>query len=135
MTADGMRRAIVICCLAGLGIAGYLTYVHYAGVHPVCLASGGCERVQSSHYAKLAGVPVAVIGLAGYLAILGSLLVRGEIGRSLTALLALIGFGVSAYLTYLELFKIHAVCQWCVASAALMSALAILSAARLLHDP
>ena len=133
MTTERLRLAVVICCLAGLAIAGYLTYVHYAGLNPVCLGSGGCERVQSSHYAKLAGVPVAVIGLAGYVGILGSLLVRGELGRSLTALLALIGFGVSAYLTYLELFKIHAVCQWCVASAALMTCVAVLSSVRLLR--
>ena len=58
---------------------------------------------------------------------------RGEIGRSLTVLLALIGFGLSAYLTYLELFTIHAVCQWCVASAALMTCLAVLSIVRLLR--
>ena len=71
--------------LVGLGIAGYLTYVHYAGLHPVCVASGGCETVQSSHYAKLAGVPVPLLGLIGYAAILGSLLVRGDTGRLATA--------------------------------------------------
>jgi uncharacterized membrane protein len=126
---------MAICCLVGIGVAGYLAYVHYAGVHPLCLASGGCERVQSSHYAKLAGMPVAVIGVAGYLGILGSLLLAGEAGRSLTALLALIGFGVSVYLTYLELFRIRALCQWCVASAVLMTALAILSGVRLVRGP
>ena len=108
-------------CVLGLGIAAYLTYVHYAGVHPLCLASGGCERVQTSHYARLAGIPVPVIGLAGYAAILGSLFVRGETGLAATALLALVGFGFSAYLTYLELFVIDAICQWCVASAVLMT--------------
>ena len=126
---------MAVCCLVGIGVAGYLAYVHYAGVHPLCLASGGCERVQSSHYAKLAGMPVAVIGVAGYLGILASLLLPGEAGRSLTALLALIGFGVSAYLTYLELFRIRALCQWCVASAVLMTALAILSGVRLVRGP
>jgi uncharacterized membrane protein len=127
--------AITGCCLAGVGVAGYLTYVHYAGLHPLCLSSGGCERVQSSQYAKLGDIPVPLIGIFGYLSILGSLLMRGEAGRGLTALLAMIGFGVSAYLTYLELFQIHAICQWCVASAVLMTALAVLSGVRLVRGP
>ena len=55
-----MTKVVAGLALAGLGIAGYLTYVHYAGVHPVCVASGGCETVQSSSYAKLAGIPVPV---------------------------------------------------------------------------
>jgi uncharacterized membrane protein len=88
--------------------------------------------VQTSHYAKLGGLPVPVIGLAGYAAILGSLFVRGEPGLSATSLLALVGFGFSAYLTYLELFRIHAICQWCVASAVLMTLIAALAVTRLL---
>jgi len=68
--------------LAGVGIASYLTWVHYEGLSPVCVGGGGgCERVQNSEYADLIGIPVAVIGLAGYVAILGSLLVPGETGR------------------------------------------------------
>jgi uncharacterized membrane protein len=116
----------------GLGIAAYLTYIHYAGLHPLCLASGGCEKVQSSHWSKLAGIPVATIGLVGYAGILASLLVPGETGLAGCALIALVGFGFSAYLTYVELLRIHAVCQWCVASAVLMTALAALTVARLL---
>ena len=129
-----MRRldiAIGAIALVGLGIAAYLTYVHYAGLHPLCLASGGCEKVQSSHWSKLGGIPVATIGLVGYAAILALLFVPGELGLAGTALVALVGFGFSAYLTYVELFRIHAVCQWCVASAVLMTVLAALSVARL----
>jgi uncharacterized membrane protein len=124
--------AIGAIALVGLGIASYLTYIHYAGLQPLCLASGGCEKVQSSHWSKLAGIPVATIGLAGYAAILASLFVPGETGLAATALVALVGFGFSAYLTYTELFRIHAVCQWCVASAVLMTLLAVLSVVRLL---
>lgn len=128
------RLAIPIAVLAvvGVGIASYLTYVHYAGLHPLCLSSGGCEKVQSSHWSKLAGVPVATIGLVGYVLILGSLLVPGEPGLMACGLLSLVGFGFSAYLTYLELFRIHAICQWCVASAVLMTAIAVLAVVRLL---
>jgi uncharacterized membrane protein len=124
--------AIGVVALVGLGIAAYLTYIHYAGLHPLCLASGGCEKVQSSHWSKLAGIPVATIGLVGYAAILALLFVPGEAGLAGCALVALVGFGFSAYLTYVELFRIHAVCQWCVASAILMTLLAVLSVTRLL---
>jgi uncharacterized membrane protein len=127
-----LEAAIGLIALVGLGIAAYLTYVHYAGLHPLCLASGGCEKVQSSHWSKLAGVPVATIGLVGYAAILGLLFVPGEAGLAGTALVALVGFGFSAYLTFVELFRIHAICQWCVASAVLMTLLAVLSVVRLL---
>jgi uncharacterized membrane protein len=117
-----------------VGIAGYLTYVHYAGIDPICTGGGGgCHAVQNSSYAELAGVPVAVLGLAGYLAILVSLRVPGERGATATALLALVGFGFSAYLTYLELFEIDAICQWCVASAVVMTLLAVLGVTRLLR--
>jgi uncharacterized membrane protein len=126
---------IAVLGVVGLGIAGYLTYVHYAGLHPVCVASGGCETVQSSSYAKLAGVPVPLLGLIGYAGILLSLLVRGDTGRLATAGLAIVGFGFSLYLTYLELFVIDAICQWCVGSAVVMTALAVLAVWRVLRAP
>jgi uncharacterized membrane protein len=130
----GLTRAIGALALIGLGVASYLTYVHYADISPVC-TTGGCEKVQSSHYAELAGVPVALLGLLGYLGILASLFAPGEAGRTATAMLALVGFGYSAYLTYLELAKIDAICQWCVSSAVIMTLLAGLASARLLRGP
>jgi uncharacterized membrane protein len=128
-----LRLAVAALAVAGLAVAGYLTYVHYAGLDPVCAGGGGgCERVQNSSYAELAGVPVALLGLIGYGLILASLAVPGELGRSAGVLLALVGFGFSAYLTWVELFDIDAICQWCVASALLMTALAAATVARVL---
>ncbi len=129
-----LRLAIGVVCLVGIGIAGYLTYVHYEGLKVLCLASGGCETVQSSRYAKLDGIPVAVLGLAGYVTILLSLAIRGDTGRAAGFGVALIGFLFSMYLTYRELFTIKAICQWCVASAVLMTALAIMTGARVLRE-
>ena len=129
-----LRIAILILSLIGVGIAGYLTYVHYEGLKILCLSSGGCETVQASRYAKLDGVPVAVLGLAGYIGILGSLLIRGEMGRIGAFAIALIGFGFSMYLTYRELFTIKAICQWCVSSAVLMTILVVLTAIRVLRE-
>jgi uncharacterized membrane protein len=131
MSERRLRIAIAVLALAGLGVAGYLTWVHYADLEPICAGgSGGCERVQTSEYAELAGVPVALLGLIGYPAILASLAVHGEAGRFAGALLALVGFGFSAWLTYVELFEIDAICQWCVASAVIMTALAVLTSLR-----
>jgi uncharacterized membrane protein len=134
LTDRRLRIAILILSLVGVGIAGYLTYVHYEGLKVLCLSSGGCETVQSSRYAKLDGVPVAVLGLLGYVGILGSLLVRGELGRVAGFAIALIGFGFSMYLTYRELFTIKAICQWCVSSAVLMTILAVLTAIRAVRE-
>jgi uncharacterized membrane protein len=133
VTDRQLRMVMAALAAAGLGVAGYLTYVHYAGVSPVCAIAHGCATVQSSHWSKLAGIPVAVLGLAGYFALVGSLAIRGEPGRLAGAAIALTGAGFSLYLTYLELFEIHAICIWCVVSAALMMALAVLSVARLLE--
>ena len=128
-----LRIAIGVLCLIGIGVAGYLTYTHYAGIHVLCLSSGGCETVQSSVYSKLAGMPVAVLGLAGYIGILLSLAIRNDFGRMAGFGTALIGFLFSMYLTYRELFTIKAICQWCVSSAVLMTVLTILTAIRVLR--
>jgi uncharacterized membrane protein len=130
-----LRRLTAVLALAGIAVAGYLTYVHYAALEPFCVGGGGgCERVQSSPWAELAGVPVALLGLLGYTTILASLALPEALGRSVAAFVSLVGFGFSGWLTYVELAKIDAVCQWCVASAALMTALAAVSVARLLRD-
>jgi len=128
-----LRIATAALALAGVAVAGYLTWVHYAELQPFCVGGGqACERVQSSEYAELAGIPVAVLGLAGYLAILATLALPDALGRPAAAFLALAGAAFSAYLTYVEIAEIHAICQWCVASAVIMTALAAVSVARLL---
>jgi uncharacterized membrane protein len=128
---------MLVLTVIGLGIASYLTYVHYAGIKPACTAGESCTKVQTSVYSKLAGVPVALIGLLGYIAILGSLLVpQGESTRLATMAFTLVGFGFSGYLTYRELFSIHAVCEWCATSAGIMTLLMGLSVWRFLRgDP
>lgn len=133
-TDRNLKIAILVLALIGVGVAGYLTYVHYEGLKVLCLSSGGCETVQASQYAKLDGVPVAVLGLLGYIGILGSLAVRDEWGRIAGFAIALIGFGFSMYLTYRELFTIKAICQWCVSSAVLMTLLMILTAIRVMRE-
>ena len=132
---DRLRPVALVLALVGTGIAGYLTYVHYAGVSPVCAVAHGCEKVQTSDWSKLAGVPVALLGLATYALIVVSLLFRREQAALVAAALSLTGFGFSAYLTYRELFTIDAICIWCVASALVMTLLAVVTTVRLLRVP
>jgi uncharacterized membrane protein len=129
------RAAAIVVALVGLGIATYLTIVHYAGGTSVCAIAPGCETVQKSRYAELAGVPVALLGALGYLAILATLARDDEWARTATAFLAIVGLAFSGWLTYVEVFELHAICIWCVGSAICMALLAVLAVARLLTSP
>jgi uncharacterized membrane protein len=126
-----IRRGMLVLAVIGLGVAIYLTYVHYSGTKPACTAGASCIKVQTSQWSKLAGVPVALIGLIGYIAILGSLLAPDrEETRLATLGLTLIGFLFSGYLTYRELFSIHAICEWCASSAVILTVLLVGAAIR-----
>jgi uncharacterized membrane protein len=129
-----VRIVLAVLAVAGLCMSAYLTWVHLRGVAPVCLAGGGgCETVQSSRYAEILGVPVAALGLGGYAGLLLSALLRGEAGALLGLFVTLVSVLFSAYLTYLELFVIYAICQWCVSSAALMTATFLFCVIRIGH--
>lgn len=132
MPSERVLRAIAgVLALAGIGVATYITVVEAGGSAPQCLAGGhGCETVANSHYSHLAGVNVAVFGIVGYVLLGGAALAGGDVARIAGFAIALVGFGFSAYLTYLELFVIDAICQWCVASAVLMTLLLVVNALR-----
>ena len=119
-----IRRVMLVLGVVGLGVALYLTIIHYAGINPACTAGQSCIKVQTSQWSRLAGIPVALLGLIGYVGILASLLVADrEETRLATVGLTVVGFGFSAYLTYRELFSIHAICEWCASSAVIMTVL------------
>jgi uncharacterized membrane protein len=126
---------MIVLTAIGLCLASYLTYLHYSGTTPPCSIKGNpCAQVQKSQYSLLAGVPVALIGLIGYIAILGSLLApEGERARFVTTVLSIGGFGFSAYLTYRELFTLHKICEWCVSSAVLVTVIMCLAIWRFLR--
>jgi uncharacterized membrane protein len=130
-TERSLRTAAAVLAVIGIGVATYIAIAESGGGAPKCLAGGsGCETVAESHYAHLAGINVAVIGIFGYVVLLAAAIVPGDAGRFGGFLAALVGFGFSLYLTYLELFVIDAICQWCVASAVLMSLSLGVAAAR-----
>jgi uncharacterized membrane protein len=127
-----LRLAAALAAGAGIAIAGYLTWAHYADATVVCVASGGCETVQESSYAEIAGIPVALLGLVGYAIVLGLIAWDAPTARLTAATLALVGLLFSAYLLVLQLFVIDAICLWCVMNDVIVApALAMFTALRL----
>ncbi|HEU4706711.1 MAG TPA: vitamin K epoxide reductase family protein [Solirubrobacterales bacterium] len=128
-----LQRAIAFLAALGVGVATYIAIADSGGGAPVCIAGGsGCQTVADSSYSHLLGVNVAVYGIVGYLLLLASAFRADDAARFGGFLVALAGFGFSVYLTYIELFKVEAVCEWCVASAVLMTVLFLLEATRLI---
>jgi uncharacterized membrane protein len=128
-----LRIAIAVACAIGAAIAGYLTYVHYAHVAPVC-TTGGCEKVQRSKYAELAGVPVALLGLIAYAVLFATTLVRGITAAFVGAAVSLAGLAFSGYLLWAQLGPIGAICQWCLGNDVTMLVVACLCTVRMLTE-
>ena len=128
------RRAIAAFAILGAAIAAYLTYVHYAHTSPIC-TTGGCEKVQKSKYAELAGVPVALLGLLAYLTVLATTLLRGVTVAFAAVLVALVGVAFSGYLLWAQLGPIGALCQWCLGNDIVITIVAVLCVGRMLTEP
>lgn len=132
--SGGSAWAILVLCLLGLVVAGYLAYVEATHTEAVCGPVGDCNTVQQSKYARLFGViPIGVLGLIGYVAMLVAWWIQrmSKGWRSDYAVLALFGMAVfgtvfSAYLTFLEPFVIGATCAWCLASAVIITVLMLI---------
>lgn len=133
---DQLRSIGAALAVVGAAVAAYLTYVHYAGIEPVCTGGGGCEKVQASQWSLLLGVPVALLGLLGYLGILAALITwPGESGRVAVLVAAWLGLAFSVYLQYRALVTVDATCVWCLASAATMSLITLVVTARFVLAP
>jgi uncharacterized membrane protein len=130
MSEGRLRVAIGSLALAGVGLASYLLYVRWAGATLAC-STGGCATVQASSYSEVLGMPVALLGLAAYVMIFATSLSRHELARVAAVSVALAGVGFAAYLLYVQLAVINAVCEWCLASDALVTLLAVLTLLRL----
>ena len=127
----------VSAAFSGLGIvvSGYLVSKRFTGGSLACTRWAQCDVVNNSVYSQLFGVPVSVIGLAGYLLLLGLALTALRTNGSpqhrillVSFVLSLGGVGFSAYLTYLEIYVIEALCAWCIASAVIITVLAVVDA-------
>jgi uncharacterized membrane protein len=125
-----LRVAIAALALAGAAVAAYLVYARYTGTQLAC-STGGCETVQHSKYAKAAGIPVAVLGLAAYLAVFATALSARVEAAAIGAAIVLGGLAFGVYLIVIQVAVIDAICQWCLASDAILAVLAVLTVERL----
>jgi uncharacterized membrane protein len=128
------RMGAALMSLLGLFVSAYLYLYKIGRIGTLACGSGGCETVQTSQWSRFAGVEVALIGLVGYamLFVVGLIALQpSSDGRrwpaDLLAALAAGGVLFTAYLTYLELFVIRAICRWCVGSAAIIVSVLILA--------
>lgn len=127
------RQLIAALALCGIFLAAYLTLYHYGYIGTLACGTGGCETVQSSRWAMLLGQPVALWGLGFYVTVaavaVAGVLRAGTSRWPSPTLLVLTGWGVifSAYLTWIEVVRIHAICRFCVGSAILVAVLFVLS--------
>ena len=130
MSDARLRAAILVLAAIGIGIAGYLLYERWTGGTIAC-STGGCETVQESKYAKITGVPIALLGLLAYVAIFVTALSRKEVAKVAGAAIALGGLVFAVYLIYVQAALIDAFCQWCLASDVAIALLALLTSLRL----
>ncbi|MHB8631543.1 MAG: vitamin K epoxide reductase family protein [Candidatus Limnocylindria bacterium] len=134
------RVATVALAALGTAVSAYLTWVHYSGSLALCAGAGGCETVQASRYSMAGPVPVAVIGLVGLATITAVSAWRLDRAAPVWALTALFGLSLAAtlyvaYLTYVELFVIRAVCPWCASVAMATVAVLVLTLSELRAVP
>lgn len=127
---------------AGIGVAvsAYLSWVEIAHAQVFCGGSNQCETVANSPYAKIYGVPIAILGLGAYLVIISFLTLENrrvfwfQNSPLIIFGMTLVGTLYSAYLTYLEFAVIHAVCPYCIVSAIAMTILFVISIVRLFRQ-
>jgi len=137
-----LHTVVVVLALAGIIVAGYLTYVDLSHVNALCGGPFDCVAVQASRYASIHGVPVAILGLLAYVAILLLEIVRPHADADTASwielgifAIAFAGMLYSFYLTYVEFFIIHALCIYCLTSAVIISCLAFLAGWRWQKQP
>ncbi|MBI2953343.1 MAG: vitamin K epoxide reductase family protein [Chloroflexi bacterium] len=125
---------VPVLALIGMFVSGYLAWVHWFGIEPICGELGECEVVNSSVYAEIYGVPVALLGFVGYASLLalGLINLRHAEHNHRLARWAIFGFSLagvlySGWLTNIELNVLRAICVWCVASAITIAAILVVS--------
>jgi uncharacterized membrane protein len=131
---------IPVAALLGMLVSAYLTWVHWGGSTALCTGVGDCETVNSSEYAVVSGIPVALLGFGMYVVLFALSIYRPRAASVHRSSLALAVFGISfmgvlysAYLTYLELAVINAICPWCVTSAVLITLIFAMSVREVLQ--
>ena len=136
-----LYRASMALALIGLLVSIYMTIYKYTGNEGMCLGSGDCSTVNASRFSEVNGIPVAVLGILGYAAILGAHYFESrnafftKNGTLLIFGMGLAGFVFNIWLIYVELALLKAICPFCVASQAAMTLVFIIAVIRLIKQP
>lgn len=136
-----MVRTSVALAVIGVLVSVYMTIYKVTGNEGMCLGSGDCSTVNASRFSEVNGIPVAVIGVIGYLAILGVHLFENRIAfirQNATLMLfgmGLVGFVFTVWLVYVEIAILKALCPFCVTSQVAMTLIFILAVIRLVRNP
>ena len=136
-----LTRISMILAALGVLVSIYMTIYKLTDNQTMCLGNGGCSIVNSSVYSEVYGIPVAVVGVLGYAAILGVLALSTRLGflRDYSVMIAfglcLAGLIFTLYLIYVEVALIHALCPFCISSQVIMTLLFAVSVVRLVREP
>ena len=140
-----LNKALLVLVVIGLLVSVYMTIYKFTGDDDMCVGSGDCKTVNASRYSvvPVAGmnIPVALVGVGGYAAILAMLLLEKRydfLRKNATMILfgfATLGFMFTVYLVYVEAAILKAYCPFCLASQATMTLIFILSVIRLVREP
>jgi uncharacterized membrane protein len=124
-----LRIGTAALAAVGIAISSYLLYVRETGGELIC-STGGCATVQESSYAEVLGVPVAALGLVGFAGLLLAAIASGDLAGLAQATIAGAAFFFSTYLLVVQVAVIGAICQWCVATDAVVAGIAVLAILR-----
>jgi uncharacterized membrane protein len=130
MSDRALRHLAAALALVGAGLMAYLLYVRHTGGAPICTGDG-CATVQRSHYAEIFGLPVAALGLVGFLTVFLTSLLPGPRAKLVQAVVVLSALGFGAYLLLVQVFVIGDVCDWCLAGDVMTTGLAAVVLVRL----
>ncbi len=136
-----LRQITIALTILGLLVSIYMTIYKVTNNDSMCIGSSGCSEVNGSRYSEINGIPVAVLGVVGYAAILALLLLEGRFsflqqnGMMAFFGISLMGFLFTLYLIYVEVALIKAYCPFCLTSQAVMTIIFIISVVRLIRQP
>ena len=136
-----LRQITIALTILGLLVALYMTVYKITNNAAMCVGSSGCSEVNASRYSEINGIPVALLGVIGYAAILALLFLEQrpgifqQNGTMMFFGISLLGFLFTLYLIYVEVALIKAYCPFCLASQALMTIIFIISVVRLIRQP
>jgi len=136
-----LSQIAIVLTIIGLLVSIYMTIYKITSNDRMCVGSGDCKTVNASRYAEVYGIPVAVLGVVGYSAILAVLLLQPRVdflqenGTLVFFGLSLVGFLFTLYLIFVEVALIKAYCPFCITSQTVMTIIFIISVIRLVREP